>query len=257
MRRAYVYGVAGAAGPVVMAAAAIVAARVQTTYSSRSEDLSGLWAGDAQHGWVRATATLFLGLCTMALAVGLRGSLTRGDAADPGIALLMAAGTAMAAVAAFPNDCSTELPSCAARVRDGEVSWQHSAHDVASLVAFGLLLAVPIVLAVAFRQDPRWQHLAGFSRLSGGLSGLLLLTYLAGTVVLDDGQGLLQRLFLAVPLTWIAVVGWTLARMPLGQQRVADTGGHSTPSTAIPRLYRRRKRCAQHGVTVHRNREGT
>lgn len=201
---------AGVAGPALFGSAAVVAPFLQPRYRWRQEDLSALFAQDAAHPWVMVSGVIGLGTGTVALAVGLRDGLGRGEAADIGRVLLAGLGAVICVAAVFRNDCSTETAACAARVRAGQVSWHHHVHDAASGLIFVLLLASPLVLAHAFRPDPRWRGGYGWSIVTGVLGLALLVTYLVTPV----GAGVLQRLAIGLPVLWLAIVSWRLARIP-------------------------------------------
>jgi hypothetical membrane protein len=200
---------AGLAGPAVFTLAVVLSSALEPRYDWIEEDISALFARDAAHPWVMATGVLALGLGVIALAAGLRGALARGEAADIGLVLLAGLGTVICVAAAFHNDCSTETASCAARVRTGDVSWQHHVHDAASALIFVLLLASPLVLAHAFRADPRWSCMGRWSMATGLLGLGLLVTYL----LVPHGGGALQRLAIGVPVSWLASVSWRLIRV--------------------------------------------
>ncbi len=107
-------------------------------------------------------------------------------------------------------DCSGELAACDARVKAGDVSWHHQAHVVISAVVFLSLVLAQLVLAHAFHKDERWRRLRTYSAISA-VATLVLLVIYAMDVVQDSG-GLMQRIFLAVPLVWIAVLGLRVLR---------------------------------------------
>ena len=200
---------AGVAGPVAFVITVVIATLVEAGYDWQEEDISALFAKDASHPWVAASGVLALGLGTIALAGGLRGALARGEPADIGLVLLVGLGVVICVAATFHNDCSTETTACAAKVRTGDVSWQHHVHDAASGLIFLLFLASPLVLAHAFRADPRWRTMYGWSRVTGILGLVLLATYL----VTPTGAGVLQRLAIGLPVLWLATVSWRLARV--------------------------------------------
>ncbi len=146
------------AGPIAFTIAWLVGGLVQDEYSARKEDISALAAMDAQHAWIMITGFVLLGLGTVALAAGLASTL-RYPSAAIGSVLLMIAGIGLAVAGLARNDCSSELPACAARVDAGEVSWHHQVHDNVSLIIFLALIAAPLVFARAFGRDDRWRPL--------------------------------------------------------------------------------------------------
>jgi hypothetical membrane protein len=198
------------AGPIAFTIAWLVGGLVQDEYSLRQEDISALAAMDAQHAWIMITGFVLLGLGTVALATGLASTL-RYPSAAIGSVLLMIAGIGLTVAGLARNDCSSELPACAARVDAGEVSWHHQVHDNVSLILFLALIAAPLVFARAFGRDDRWRPLRTYSIVTGLLGFALLVLYVIGSA--GTWNGLVQRIFISVLLVWIALVGFRLSRL--------------------------------------------
>ena len=93
----------------------------------------------------------------------------------------------------------------------GNVSWHHSVHDVLGVAVFLVLVFAPLVLARAFRTDSRWSMLRRYSLLTGALTLALLVVF--GAEPFDGWNGLVQRVLVAVPLVWIAVLGTRLVQI--------------------------------------------
>jgi hypothetical membrane protein len=200
----------------------LVAWSVQDDYSPRREDISALAALDAQHAWIMIAGIVALGLGLLALGLGLLNTIHDGASATVGSLLLVLAGLSFVTAGLARNDCSSELQACKERVDSGDVSWHHNVHDLVGVVVFLLLVIAPLVLARAFRTDSRWSDLRRYSLVTGALTFGLLLVALAE--VFEGWNGLLQRVLLAVPLLWIAVLGTRLARASTapGLRRVAS-----------------------------------
>lgn len=215
-------GYLGVAGPLAFATASVIATAAQRGYNARREDVSALAALDAQHPWIMITGFLVFGSCTIALAVGLRGAIQHSQAATAGPIMILVVGLGIVGAGLMRNDCSTELANCAARVRAGNVSWHHHGHDFASITVFGILMFAPLVFAEAFRHDPHWQGLRRYSQISAPLSFGLLALYLFSSSITPGWAGLLQRVFIATVLTWLAVLG---ARQAVNGQVAVPAGG--------------------------------
>jgi hypothetical membrane protein len=186
------------------------ASAIQPGYSSIRDDLSALAALGAAHPWITMAGEFLLGAGIVALATGLVRALSGRDAVV-GCCLLLSAGVAACIQAVAREDCPTQLTTCAARVRTGAVSWHHTLHGIASVLAFLALLAAPPVLARPFRNDAAWRDLATYSTATA-IVGLALLVAYVSTA--ETGVvGLTQRLFLVAPLAWIAVAGMRLSRV--------------------------------------------
>jgi hypothetical membrane protein len=197
------------AGPIAFTAAWLLGGLVQDEYSVRQEDISALAAMDAQYAWIMITGFVVLGVGTVALAAGLASTL-RYPSAVIGSVLLMIAGIGLAVAGLARNDCSSELPACAARADASEVSWHHQVHDNVSLIIFLALIAAPLVFARAFGRDDRWRPLRSYSILTGLLGFALLALYMIGSA--GTWNGLVQRVFVSVLFLWIAVLGFRLSQ---------------------------------------------
>jgi hypothetical membrane protein len=206
-----VAGATAVAGPVVFSAAWLVAWAAQDTYSPRREDISALAALDAQQPWVMIIGFLALAVGLGALGMGLLRAVEGGRMARIGALLVLFAGLGILVAGIARNDCSSELAACKARIDAGDVSWHHGLHDAVSGLVFLALVVAQLVLARAFRRDPRWRDLRAYSIVSGILTLALLVLF--GTSAIDGWNGLVQRVFLAVPLVWIMVLGIRLRRL--------------------------------------------
>ena len=207
-------GLLSMAGPIGFTIAWIIGGLIQDEYSLRLEDISALAAMDAQYAWIMITGFVLLGVGTVALAVGLVSTL-RYASAVIGSVLLMVAGIGLVVVGLARNDCSTELPACAARVDAGEVSLHHQVHDNVSLIMFLALIAAALVCARAFGRDDHWRHLRVYSVATGVFGFALLVLYVIEPAV--TWNGFVQRIFVSVLFVWIAIVGFRLSRLNVAQ----------------------------------------
>lgn len=214
-----VLGACAVAGPILFAAASLVASSVQNVYSPRREDISALAALDAQHAWIMIAGIVLLGLSIVGLGLGLVGGIRNGRSALIGEILLVLTGLAFVTAGVARNDCSSELESCKKRVTAGDVSWHHKVHDVVGFAALLLLVIAPFVLARAFRTDSRWINLRRYSLITGVLA--LALALMVGGETFSGWNGLLERALVAVTFVWIAVLGWRLAQIPGATYRTA------------------------------------
>jgi hypothetical membrane protein len=207
-------GLLSMAGPIGFTIAWTIGGLIQDEYSLRLEDISALAAMDAQYAWIMITGFVLLGVGTVALAVGLVSTL-RYASAVIGSVLLMVAGIGLVVVGLARNDCSTELPACAARVDAGEVSLHHQVHDNVSLIMFLALIAAALVCAWAFGRDDHWRHLRVYSVATGVFGFALLVLYVIEPAV--TWNGFVQRIFVSVLFVWIAIVGFRLSRLNVAQ----------------------------------------
>ena len=132
----------GVAGPVLFTAAWVVSSLRQAGHPATEVQLSGLAAIDARDPQLMMAAFVVLGCCSIGLGAALR---TVAGAKSAGPWLVMAAGAATAAAGVFRRDHMLLTgPGFA-----GE-SWHNQVHDVVSGVAYGAMLAAPLLLAGAF-----------------------------------------------------------------------------------------------------------
>jgi hypothetical membrane protein len=204
-------GAIAASGPLAFMVAWVIASALQSGYDPARDAESALAALGADHPWITITGELLLGAGTVALAAGLATTLPGRDVAV-GSALLLTAGVAIVVQALAREDCVSQLASCAARERAGDVSWHHTLHGMASGLAFFALPGASLVLARPFRIHRHWHALAAYSVITAIL-GLLALVTFVGTADTSWG-GLSEGVFITVLLAWIVVVGIRLSQRP-------------------------------------------
>jgi len=161
-------------------------------------------------GWVMSLGILAAAVGTVAVALGLRRSLAPVKRRGLGVVLLMVAGVGFAGSALFTTDPPLE---------DGETGYttEGSLHDLAGIVCFVGLIIGAIVLARVFRRDARWSPWAQVTRLVAWISLVLLVAIVVASEISPPGTGgitgLIQRLFFAIALSWLVLVGWRVHRL--------------------------------------------
>lgn len=138
----------GVIGPVLFTAAWAVSSLRQTGHSATEVQLSGLAADDARDPQIMVAGFVVLGMCSIGFGIALRRVLSPRAA---GAWLVIVAGAAAVAAGVFRRDHLL----LAGPGLTGE-SWHNQVHDVVSGVAYGAMLAAPLVLARRFRGDPDW-----------------------------------------------------------------------------------------------------
>jgi tRNA (cmo5U34)-methyltransferase len=149
------------------------------------------------------------GLLVAAFAFALDRGVRRGSVAGP--VLIALCGLGMVALGLLRNDCSSLTDACERRVEAGEVSWQHTAHDVVSVPVFAAAVAAPVLLALRFRADPGWRSLAPFS--AGAAVVVAALFALGGLEPAASWNGVIQRVAVSAALVWLEVVALRLLRV--------------------------------------------
>jgi hypothetical protein len=196
----------GIVGPVAFTGAWIVASLRQTGHSAVAVQLSGLAAPDARDPGIMIAGFVALGACTVAFGGSLHRALGgSGPSASPRRAWLGARvdGPRLRRVRLEPRrsdfgppraglgprliQCAGALTIAAGLLRRDHMmlgspgaavgeSWHNHAHDLVSSIIYVTLVVAPLLLAVRFRGDARWQRLwvpllAG-SAATAGLLGL-------------------------------------------------------------------------------------
>jgi hypothetical protein len=197
---------AGIVGPVAFTAAWVASSLRQDGYAVAREQLSGLAAPDARDPWVMTAGFLILGASVVLFASALEEALGGRRRAGPGPMLVRLAGLGAVAAGILRRDHML-LPPPGTAVPQ---SWVNDGHDLSSLVVYAALAAAPLVLARRLAADPAWRPLA-VPTLATGLVNLVLLGLFTSKVV-EPWNGIVQRVAVTLPLTWMAVVAIRLLR---------------------------------------------
>ncbi len=226
MKLAKLAGYGGVAGPVLFTAAWVVSSLRQAGHPAAAVQLSGLAAGDARDPQLMMTAFVVLGACSIGLGAALsRVAVLR----SAGPWLVMAAGAATVAAGVFRRDHMLLTgPGFT-----GE-SWHNQVHDVVSVVAYGAMLAAPLVLGRRFRADPDWAVLARPVQVLALASALALAVFASRAV--EPWNGIVQRVAVTLALAAEALVATRLLMLPL-------TGPHPGPAAPPSVIPSSRRRC--------------
>jgi Protein of unknown function (DUF998) len=190
----------GVIGPVLFTAAWAVSSLRQTGHSATEVQLSGLAADDARDPQIMVAGFMVLGMCSIGFGIALRQVLSPRAA---GAWLVIVAGAAAVAAGVFRRDHLLLVgPGFT-----GE-SWHNQVHDVVSGVAYGAMLAAPLVLARRLRSDPDWTVVSRPVQVLVLGSAVALVVFASRAV--EPWNGVVQRV--AVMLALSAEV-LTAARM--------------------------------------------
>ena len=182
--------VGGLAGPVLFTVAWVAGSVRQAGHSAVEVQLSGLAAEDARDPQIMMAGFVLLGAGTVVFGAGL-GRVTAPRSAGPWLVLV--AGAASIAAGLFRRDHMLLAgPGFA-----GE-SWHNQAHDVVSGVAYGAMLAAPLVLARRWRGDPDWMVLSRPVQVLALVSAAALAVFASG--VAGPCTGVVQRIAVTLAL---------------------------------------------------------
>jgi hypothetical protein len=196
-------GTLGIVGVVYLAATFFVMHFIQPELNPIDHQMSEYANG--RLGWLVVSGDVVGGLGVLALAIGLSRSLKPGKRVRTSVILTSLVGLGFIGSGLFKTDIPLE---------DGTVGYTFSGqmHTLAGIVAFLSLIVASYMLAGVFVRDPRWQPFARTARLFAWGILITFLGYLAAPIVGAPGtggiDGLAQRIFVAVVLTWLVWIGW-------------------------------------------------
>ena len=195
----------GIAGPVLFTAAWVVGSVRQAGHSAAGVQLSGLAAEDARDPQIMMAGFLVLGAGTVVFGAGL-GRVTAPRSAGPWLVLL--AGAASVAAGVFRRDRMLLAgPGFA-----GE-SWHNQVHDVVSGVAYGAMLAAPLVLARRWRDDPDWAPLSRRVQVLTLVSAVALVVF--ASRIAGPYNGVVQRFAVTLALTAEILIAGRMLTLPV------------------------------------------
>jgi uncharacterized membrane protein HdeD (DUF308 family) len=179
----------------------------QAGHSAAEVQLSGLAAEDARDPQIMMAGFVVLGAGTVVFGAGL-GRVAAPRSAGPWLVLV--AGVASVAAGLFRRDHMLLAgPGFA-----GE-SWHNQVHDVVSGVAYGAMLAAPLVLARRWHADPDWAALSRLVQVLTLASAAALAVFASG--IARPYDGVVQRIAVTLPLTAeILIAGRMLTLPPAG-----------------------------------------
>jgi hypothetical protein len=179
----------GIAGPVLFTVAWVVSSLRQAGHSAAEVQLSGLAAEDARDPQIMIAGFVVLGAGTIVFGAGL-GRVTRSAARW----LVVVAGAASVAAGVFRRDhVLLTGPGFA-----GE-SWHNQVHDVVSGVAYGAMIAAPLLLGRRWRDDPDWAVLSRPVQVLALASAAALAVFASG--IAAPYNGVVQRIAVTLALT--------------------------------------------------------
>ena len=211
----------GLAGPVLFTVAWVASSLRQAGHSAAEVQLSGLAAEDARDPQIMMAGFVLLGAGTVVFGARL-GRVAAPRAAGPW--LVLAAGAASIAAGLFRRDHMLLTgPGFA-----GE-SWHNQVHDVVSGVAYGAMLAAPLVLARRWREDPDWAPLSRPVQALTLVSAAALALFASG--IAGPCNGVVQRIAITLALgAEILIAGRMLTLPATGSPAGSGTPSHRAPA---------------------------
>src|SRR5215472_17309109 len=222
----------GVVGPVLFTAAWVVSSLRQSGHCVTEVQLSGLAADDARDPQIMMAGFVVLGVCSIGFGIALRRALSpRAD----GAWLVIVAGAAAVAAGVFRRDHLLLVgPGFT-----GE-SWHNQVHDVVSGVAYGAMLAAPLVLGRRFRDDPDWAVLSRPVQVLSLASAVALAVF--ASRIAGPWNGAVQRIAVALPLiAEVLIAGRMLTLPPAGSPAGPGIGQLTSGLVRGFRWYRPRR----------------
>src|SRR6266516_1469103 len=188
--RLRLWAVCGLAGPALFTLAWVVSSLRQTGHAATSVQLSGLAAVDARDPQIMIAGFVGLGACSVAFGAAL-GRLNAAGSAGPWLVTCAGAATVVAGV-----------------------FWTDQEHDVASGLAYAMMIAAPPVLAWRFHREPDWAALSSPLQVLTLISAASLALFASRSAA--PWNGTVQRLAVTLALGAEALTAWRmLALQPL------------------------------------------
>src|SRR5689334_3347242 len=195
----------GVIGPVLFTAAWVVSSLRQTGHSATEVQLSGLAADDARDPQIMVAGFVVLGMCSIGFGFALRRVLSPRAA---GAWLVIVAGAAAVAAGVFRRDHLLLVgPGFT-----GEL-WHNQVHDVVSGVAYGAMLAAPLVLARRWRDDPDWAPVSRPVQLLVLVSAAVLAVF--ASRIAGPYNGVVQRIAVTLALTTEILIAGRMLTLPV------------------------------------------
>jgi uncharacterized membrane protein HdeD (DUF308 family) len=206
----------GIAGPALFTAAWVAGSLRQPGHSMTEVQLSGLAADDARDPQIMIAGFVALGVCSIVFGAGLGRRIAPRAA---GARLVVVAGAATVLAGVFRRDhLLLTGPGFA-----GE-SWHNQVHDVVSGVAYGAMIAAPLVLGRRFRGDQDWRAVSGPVQVLALGSAVALVVF--ASRVAEPWNGAVQRIAVTLALAAeVVVAARLLALSPAGTPAPAQPGG--------------------------------
>ena len=200
--RGYGPAIAGIAGPVLFWSVLTILGQAQPAYNPFRFDISLLVLGP--DGWMQTANFIVFGLSIILFERGLQEAVVPRRPWGPMSMLAIASGLALVTMAIFPTD-----PPGAWTI--------HGAVHLGVVAVLALLLPVAcFVTAGEVKRHPSWCGHAGFTILTGILTGtlavVLLLAWSGAWRALHPWVGLFERAVFAVPSVWMGVMGIRLVK---------------------------------------------
>ena len=201
----------GMVGTLLFLPIAFLIGETRDGYSHLAHRISALSQTGAPDPWAQTINFIVVGVLVIGLAIGLRRKMSEGRASRLGPALIGAFGLAVVLNGVLPAD-----------PLDGPETLAGTLHSTTAGLGFLGVIAAMFLFSRRFAEDEEWQHLASLSRLSGGATIILMVSYLmaqeGAVAAWHPWTGLLQRGMGAAVMAWLFLLAHRLFQIT-GQSR--------------------------------------
>ena len=221
MRLSRLAAAGGVAGPVLFTVAWVAGSLRQAGYSAAEVQLSGLAAEDARDPQIMMADFVVLGAGTVVFGAEL-GRVAAPRSAWP-----------VAGPGGGRGQCCRRVvpPRSHAAGRPGFAgeSWHNQVHDVVSGVAYGAMLAAPLVLAQRWRDDPDWASVSRPVQVLALVSAVALAVF--GSRIAGPYNGVVQRIAVTLALAAEILIAGRMLTLPVTGS-AAGPRRHTQPGSA-------------------------
>ncbi len=199
------YALCGVIAPILFTLIVTILGFLRPSYSHVSNTISELGSPGAPNAIVQDANFLVNGLLITAFAFGLRRGIPAAKSSR-GPALIGALG-----VVSFVGNAFLPISGAgsAATTTQAIIDVTHISTAIAGFIAF---IIATFVFSRLFRKDSMWQGYGTYSRVSGVLATIFLLSFILAEAAQSNLIGVIQRLFVGVMLLWIEVMAIRLLR---------------------------------------------
>lgn len=196
------FAIVGICGPIINAIVFIVLGLIYPGYNPMSQFISELASPIAPHGlFMNIFGFNIFGLYVILFGIGLYIGLKKHILTKVSLFLFLLAGTFIFFLSIFPCD-----PGGA------NITLLGMGHNILAGISCGLIPAAMITLIQPLRKDENWK---GYWLIFFALFGMFLVIYIPVSISYPSASisGLVQRLGLAVMLSWIFLMSTKLYRL--------------------------------------------
>jgi Protein of unknown function (DUF998) len=188
-------GLLALAGAGIFAASIVFLHFVEKEFEPCCRFISEYVLGD--WGWLMNTAFIAMGGAFMAVAHGLRSSLSPGRRVTASVRLMYLVGITTVVSGLFNSDSIDDLNA-------NRVSWHETVHDLAGFTGIIFMVVATLFLRGVFARDAQWRRFAPHALMFAIASVAMFVLVMAAPM---DSFGVAQRAFVTVDVLWIGTLG--------------------------------------------------